>query len=96
MTGSAPKNDDLPEISAGAGALVAIEVGLCIIQGLVDRGIMTDADAGELLGQAAERQRHMGECDAPPNREAAVVLDRMAKAYAGKFVRGMPTIRPGE
>jgi hypothetical protein len=88
-------NDVVSEISAGAGALVGIEVALSVFQALVERKIMTEAQVGELLAGAAERQRGLGEADAPPNREAAVVLDRMSKAYAGKFLRGMPTIRPG-
>jgi hypothetical protein len=90
--------DDINEISAGAGALVAIEIGLSAFRAMVQREIMTDAQVGELLAEAAERQRQMGEF-AAPNREAAVVLDRMAKAHAGKFLRdglrGMPTMRPG-
>jgi hypothetical protein len=88
-------HDDITEISAGAGALVGVEIGLSIFRALVQREIMTDSQVSDLLSEAAERQRQMGEADAPPNREAAVVLDRMAKAYAGKFLRGMPTIRPG-
>ena len=88
--------NDIDEISAGAGALVAMEVGLSAFRAMVERGLMTDAQVSELLSAAAERQRQF---DQPPNREAAVVLECMAGAYAGKFMRdglrGMPTIRPG-
>jgi hypothetical protein len=57
----------------------------------VERGLLTEAQVGDLLATAAERQRDTG---VRRNREAAVVLDRMAKAYAGKFMRGMPMIHP--
>jgi hypothetical protein len=85
-------DDDITEISAGGGALVAIEVVGSIFRALVEREIMTDAQVAELLSEAAERQ---GQMDGRCNREAAVVLAEMARAYGGKFRRGMPTIRPG-
>ncbi len=73
--------------------MASIEIGLSIFRALVERGVMTNAQVGELLSEAAERQRQF---DQPPNREAAVVLDNMARAHAGKFLRGMPMIRPGD
>jgi hypothetical protein len=58
--------DDINEISAGSGALVAIEVGLSAFRAMVQHGIMTDVQVGKLLAEAAERQRQMGEFSTQP------------------------------
>jgi hypothetical protein len=84
--------DDISDVSAGAGAMVAIEIGHSIINVLIDEKITTEGKMAELLSAAAERQTQLGD---EVNREAARVLDEMRRALGGKFGLGMPRMRPG-